>query len=750
MNLHYKELSAPAQKDGSLSDAVLEDHIKDALTMGVAKFQWLFRKHDGTHFFADVVLSPFPLDGRTLITAMVRDITLQHQTAEALRKREEQFRELVENINDALFSLDQEGRLTFVSPIMKKILGYTQEEMIGRNFMDFIYPEDLNGLTGRFSDLLKGKLMPFEYRVMRKDGSLCWVSTYSRPVSEGGQMRIFGLLTDISERKMAEEALKLSYSKLEDMVHKRTSELNKKNTLLKQEVEARIRTEEELKQSKDRYRQMAQEMNAVLNGITDNITLQDTELRIIWANEAAALSVDMSPADLIGKHCYTLWQKRKSPCGDCPVMKSLADNLEHEGIQSTPDGSLWEIRSYPLKDAEGTMRGAIEITKNVTERKILENELQRREKLEALGLLSGGIAHDFNNLLTVILGNVSLAKMLLDNADKAYKRCEDIENAALRAKDLACQLLTFAKGGSPLKKKVALEGFLRDAVSRSLPEGDGEIELDFSVVEGLWSVEIDELQITQVIKNIMSNAVHSMPEGGAVNVRAENVVIGEKSSLPLGQGPFVKVVFEDTGIGIPQEHLEKIFDPFFTTKNQSYGLGLASSYSILKKHGGHITASSKPSQGTAITFFLPAATEVDREKKAPRKPSPQKRHSILFMDDEEFIRDLAQSIFTHLGYEVTFAREGAEAIRRYQETYRRGRPFDIVILDLVVNEGMGGKECLEKLREIDPLVKAIVSSGYSNDPVMANPQQYGFRDVIAKPYRIQDLRTLLNKILQEP
>ncbi|MGC9323329.1 MAG: PAS domain S-box protein [Desulfomonilia bacterium] len=406
LNLHYSELSPPRQKDGSLSDTALETHFRNALSKGVEKFQWLCRKQDGSLFLTDVVLSPFHLEERTLITAIVRDITHQNKTEEALRRSEKNFRELVENINDALFSLDEDGRITYASPVMKKILGYTPEEMTGRHFTDFIHPDDLNGLTSRFTDLLTGKIMPFEYRIMRKNGSFCWVSSFSRPAIDGDRKRIFGLLTDITSRKKAEEALKKAYDRLEEMVRERTSALKQTNRLLKNEVKVRTQAESDLKKSEDRYRQMAQELNVVLNGITDNITLQDADLRIVWANDAAALSVDMSPAELIGKTCYELWHARKSPCENCPMVRSLQDGLVHEGVQTTPDGFLWEIRAFPLKDTGGTVRGAIEITRNVTERKILDEELQRREKLEALGMLAGGIAHDFNNLLTVILGNI--------------------------------------------------------------------------------------------------------------------------------------------------------------------------------------------------------------------------------------------------------------------------------------------------------------------------------------------------------
>ncbi len=745
LNKHYRDLSPQKQPDGTDSEMKAQKHIKRSLKRGMERFQWVCRRMDGSLFPSDVILSPLNMEGKTIIAAVVRDISEQKQTEEALKKSEDKYRQLVENINDAIFSLDDDGTIAYISPAIKKILGYTPEEMLGKHFTNFIYPEDMDLLIKRYNELLAGKIIPLEYRLEKKKGGACWVRTYSTPISKGSHKRLFGVVTDISKRKKAEEDLKRAYEKLEERVRERTKDLHAANKHLKNEIKERVLVEKQLRKSEEEHKLIAQELNVVLNGITDNITLQDRNLKIIWANKAAADSINMSPDDLIGETCYRLWHGADKPCDSCPVKKALETGKTHEGIQVTPDNSIWEVHGYPLKDEQGRIRGAIEITRNVTDRKILEEELIRRQKLDSLGTLAGGIAHDFNNILTVVLGNVSFAKMLMNTDDKAYSRLSDVENAAQKAKELAGQLLTFSKGGSPLKKIVSIDRFLHDTITLALQRSD--IKPKFSFSGDLWPVEIDESQIAQVIHNIINNALDAMPEGGTLTVGAENVSSESEEHLPLPQGNYAKICIADTGSGIDSENINNIFDPFFTTKKQGYGLGLATSYSIVKRHGGYITATSEPGNGASIIIYLPASREKEIKPAKKTEEMYMGRGHILFMDDEEFIRDLANSILTHLGYTVTFAKNGEEAIEEYTKAREQGEPFDAVILDLTIPEGMGGKVCIKKLKEIDPGVKAIVSSGYSDDPIMTTPEKYGFKAFIAKPYNIQTLSSVLRKTI---
>lgn len=374
-----------------------------------------------------------------------------------------------------------------------------------------------------------------------------------------------------------------------------------------------------------------------------------------------------------------------------------------------------------------------------------EKEMKRVQEMDSIGLLAGGIAHNFNNILTAIAGNLSLAKMYAKPGLEVFDILSEAEKATLRAKNLVYQLLTFSKGGLPIRKLISLPKLVKDAVDFALSGFD--IKLDFSVQEGLWMVNADEIQISQVINNLAENARQAMSKGGAISVHLENVSVDRTSGQQLVEGDYVKISIEDQGSGIPEQVLEKIFDPFFTTKNEGTGLGLAASYSIIKKHDGHITVKSIPGSGTIFEIYLPA----DRDKKAGEESADRRPHikrgKVLVMDDEEIVRDVVERMLVQCGYGAEFARDGAEAIELYKSSKEFGNPFEAVILDLIVPEKMGGKEAIEKLLEIDPEVKAIVSSGYSNDPVMANFKDYGFKSVLSKPYKMDDLCRTLDKLL---
>ncbi|MBM4064788.1 MAG: response regulator [Planctomycetes bacterium] len=389
----------------------------------------------------------------------------------------------------------------------------------------------------------------------------------------------------------------------------------------------------------------------------------------------------------------------------------------------------------------------ITIVRDITERKKRDEEFIRACKLKSLSTLAGGIAHDFNNLLTGILGNASIAKTFVNPGDKLHKIMTDLENTSLRAKDLTQQLLTFAKGGAPVKKTVSIAKLLRD--SATLVLRGSNVKCDFAIAKDLWPVEVDEGQIAQVIHNLIINAKQAMPDGGTIQVSAENFALSAENSPFIKNGKYVKITVKDTGVGIPEEHLPKIFDPYFTTKEEGSGLGLATAYSIIKNHAGYIMAESSAGAGTTFYIHLPASKKkIDRVEAVEEKLISGKE-KILVMDDDDIIRDVAGKMLTKLGYEVDFARDGSEAIELYKKSKNSGRPFDAVIIDLTIPGGMGGKETMQKLLEIDPHVKAIVSSGYSDDAVMSNYTNYNFKGVIAKPYRIEELSRTVHSVLTE-
>jgi len=389
----------------------------------------------------------------------------------------------------------------------------------------------------------------------------------------------------------------------------------------------------------------------------------------------------------------------------------------------------------------------ITIVRDITERKKRDEEFIRACKLKSLSTLAGGIAHDFNNLLTGILGNASIARTFVNPGDKLHKIMTDLENTSLRAKDLTQQLLTFAKGGAPVKKTVSIAKLLRD--SATLVLSGSNVKCDFAIAKGLWPVEVDEGQIAQVIHNLIINAKQAMPDGGTIQVSAENFALSAENNPFIKNGKYVKITVKDTGVGIPEEHLPKIFDPYFTTKEEGSGLGLATAYSIIKNHAGYIMAESAAGVGTTFYIHLPASKkEIDRVEAVEEKLVSGKE-KILVMDDDDIVRDVAGKMLTKLGYEVDFARDGSEAIELYKKSKNSGRPFDVVIIDLTIPGGMGGRETMQKLLEIDPYVKAIVSSGYSDDAVMSNYTNYNFKGVIAKPYRIEELSRTVHSVLAE-
>ncbi len=381
---------------------------------------------------------------------------------------------------------------------------------------------------------------------------------------------------------------------------------------------------------------------------------------------------------------------------------------------------------------------------DLTDRKKIEEELWNAHKLESVGILAGGIAHDFNNLLTAILGNISLARMHASCDDAIFNRITDAEKACLRAKNLTQQLLAFSKGGAPVKKMASMAELITNSVGFAL--SGSNVRHEIWLPDDLWPLEVDEGQISQVIHNLVINAAQAMPEGGIICVRCENTVIDE-NTMPVRPGKFIKMSIRDEGHGIPEHHLHRVFDPYFTTKEQGRGLGLASVYAIVKHHEGCVSVQSESGKGATFDVYLPASeSEMAIKKKDREKPITGKGR-ILLMDDEDMVREVAGKILQMLGYEVEFAKDGAEAIERYTGAEKSSRPFDAVILDLTIPGGMGGKEAIGRLREIDPNVKSLVSSGYSNDPVMAEYEKYGFAGVISKPYSIEQLSKSLQDVI---
>lgn len=379
------------------------------------------------------------------------------------------------------------------------------------------------------------------------------------------------------------------------------------------------------------------------------------------------------------------------------------------------------------------------------ERERAEEESRKHQKMESIAVLAGGIAHDFNNLLTAIRGNLQLAQMF--NTSPDAKQCmADCEKAAVRAMDLTRQLLTFSKGGAPVKSVASIAELIENNGTFVLRGTKSKCEFDFA--EELKPVDIDPGQIGQAIDNLVINANQAMPDGGIVRIRAENIVIAAKTPLPLAPGEYVKISISDQGTGISKANLEKIFDPFFTTKATGSGLGLSTTYAIIKKHGGHIAVDSELGVGTIFFIYLPASQGVLKSSAGAEDGKYSGGGKVLIMDDQESIRNLLGKMLSIMNCECEYAEDGAKAIEKYNAAKAAGKPFDIVFMDLTIPGGMGGKEAAANLIRIDPAAVIVVASGYSNDAVMADYKAFGFSGRLDKPFRMQDLAKLMSVLMK--
>ena len=410
----------------------------------------------------------------------------------------------------------------------------------------------------------------------------------------------------------------------------------------------------------------------------------------------------------------------------------------------------FESHMKPFRTTLGNLV-AVVVSRDITEQRRLEEERLRATKLESIGILAGGIAHDFNNILTAVFANIGLAKMLSAKSEGSLipsitERLSAAEKACLRARDLTKQLLTFAQGGTPVKNQASISRFINETADFALRGSNVRCDLHFP--DDLWPVEVDEGQMSQVIHNLIINADHAMPEGGIMHIEANNTTLDDNSGLPLKPGTYVCVSISDQGIGISQEHLPKIFDPYFTTKQKGSGLGLATAYSIINRHEGHITVTSELQVGTTFTIFLPASLSRKLVFKDEDTNLIMGTGKLLIMDDEEDIREILGKMLTHLGYDVEFANDGGEAFTLYKDALLSREPYIATIMDLTIPGGMGGREAIRQLQEIDPQVVALVSSGYSNDPVMSDPQKFGFKGIVVKPYNLSDLGKALYSALE--
>ncbi len=519
------------------------------------------------------------------------------------------------------------------------------------------------------------------------------------------------------------------------------------------DITERKAMEEALRESESRYRGLFLEFQALLNGIPDGLTLLSPNLEVLWANPAAARATGHEPQDLIGSYCYQVRHQLDKPCSNCIVLETLRTGELNETLQASHTGRSIELRSVPVRDEGGKIVKVIEIGRDVTdqiaaeaERNELERKLLHAHKLESLGILAGGIAHDFNNILTGILGNLSILRMQLPEGHKGQERIDRCEKAVSQATGLTCQLLTFSKGGDPVKKTIELRHLIEHSVSFALTGSN--VASKVNIPDDLWPVDADEGQLEQVLNNLLINAVQAMPRGGVVRVAAANLVPEQLESGASQLKQYVAIVVSDDGEGIAPENLAKIFDPYFSTKETGSGLGLTSAYSIVRKHGGDISVTSEPGKGITFEIIIPASRHaIGTDNNRVHRVVTIGKGLVLVMDDEEYIRDMVCEMLSMMGYEAESFSSGEELVQRYRDMTREGNAPSAVILDLTIPGGMGGLDTAKAVLEVDPTARLIVASGYSNNPAMANYRQHGFVAALAKPYRLEDISSELEKVL---
>ncbi len=619
-----------------------------------------------------------------------------------MEKRHRLFGFSLDRSDIEVYWITPEGRFVYINETAREKLGYSRDELKNMYLPDIVPDHDRNSKDEKWERLKKGESLTFESKHKTKEGEIYPVEATSQYLEYRGTEYELLFARDITERKQAEE---------------------------------------ELRETKERYRK-------IVENADEWIWILDREGNFKYANRAALENSGYEYEKWLNRNFEPIVVEKELP----KVKKIFTETLEgksqsYEFRIKDVRGNIrtLQVNTAPLIE-EGEAVGTVSVGRDVTDEKEKEKEFRRMDKLESLGVLAGGIAHDFNNLLMGIMGNISLARMNVDD-EETREILSDAEKASKKASRLTEQLLTFSKGGEPLKEKTAMEDIIRESAEFVLHGSNVKCEYGFS--EDLWKVEADKGQMSQVINNIVLNADQSMPEGGKILITGNNVILGAYNTLPLTGGKYIEISIEDEGMGIPEEHLDKIFDPYFSTKRKGHGLGMTTVYSIIQKHGGHIKAESKLGEGTTFYIYLPALEEEIKKRDEKEEVLLIERKKILLMDDEEIVRKAIGRMLKGKGSDVVFAKDGKEAVRKFKEAKKSPNPFDVIILDLTIPGGMGGKETAKEIRKIDSNVKIIVASGYSNDPVMANYEKYGFNGVIAKPFYVEELIRTLNNIMNK-
>jgi PAS domain S-box-containing protein len=654
-------------------------------------------------------------DGAVGLRGVSLDATDQVRAEEALRESEAQFRSMLESAPDAMIVADGRGTITLVNGQTEVLFGWRRDEIVGRS-VEVLVPKPLREVHVRHRTELRAGMLPHtiggggDIFGQRNDGSLIPVEIRVSPIqSPGGSTFYAAVVRDITQRRRAEDALAAEKERLA----------------------------------------------VTLRSIGDGVIATDTTGHVVLLNRVAEQLTGWAQAEALGRPASEVF--RQVEPGTRHVLECPVDHVLATGQTLHPERRTALVArdrteriiahgAAPIRRSDGVVQGVVLVFRDVSEADAALAERERASRLESLGLLSGGIAHVFNNLLTSILGNISLAR--LHGACPVESRLAEAEKAAERARALTQQLLTFATGGAPIRRLTDLAVLVREAATHALAGSNLRPEL--AIMRGLWSAVVDSQQVAQVVRNLVGHARIDAPEGTPVLVSARNAIVGEGQRLPLAAGGYVVVTVSHSGPGISEESLPKIFDPFYEGIDRDVGLGLAAAYAIAQRHGGRISASSRPGDGCTFELYLPAARQATEGPGVKSQDEPRSGRRVLVMDDEPIMRETVEALLEASGYVATTVADGVAAVTAYEAAMAADEPFDLVILDLVVHGGMGGRETMNRLRALDPQVRAVVSSGYSDDPVMAEAAVHGFAAVLPKPYTLRELREVLISAAHAP
>jgi PAS domain S-box-containing protein len=716
--------------------------VQDMANMGRGSIMAVGHRSGYHQFPIEISLSEITVNGARQFCALIRDVTERKRSEETLKQiglgvssatGEEFVRSLLKQLSKAL-NQDRAFLVELTGPVGTPTALLTiaeRGELRPTVSFDLEHSACLTVVTGGFRAYAEGARASFPEDSLLAE---CEVEAFvGMPLNDhrGERIGVMGVLDRqaIREVQMIESTLQI--------------------------FSARAAAEIERKRYEGALAAEKERLTVTLRSIADGCISLDNDGNVLMLNPVAERLTGWSQKNAVGKELgeilHLLDERTRKRCQHALsriVATGNAESLGSKAILMHRDGTerFVESNSSPIRDHAGRKVGVVIVLRDITERQRMEEERQKAEKLESLGVVAGGIAHDFNNLFTAILGNLSL--VLSASPDPvAAERLGIARKSTQRAQELAGQLLTFARGGAPVKQTTSLADLLRHTIACAIT--GPRVVSDFNIDDDLWPVEADTMQISQVISNLAVNAEQAMSAGGRVEVIAGNLDLPTGStSFGLPPGRWVFFSIRDEGVGIPEQYLTKIFDPYFTTKSKGTGLGLATAYSIVKNHGGNIQVDSTPGAGSTFTIYLPAS-DKPLQSAAPEAPVPKGSGRVLVLDDEEVICMLVTCALEPLGYEVTETNDPLTAIARYEESMRDGKKFDLVISDLTMPGTMGGQEAIKHLRKLDPAVRAIVSSGYASDPVMSRYEDFGFCGMIAKPYEIDALGRKVAEVMAQ-